>query len=380
MCSSGHTKRRTLGRRFTCYKQVIVDYSAPGHKDYPAISFSLMAVHSESSAPSAPKSSHVQDDALQPFLQDQFDPADYLNATLASLTFSNPSKDRVQLAELSAQTQALISQLNAQTSRLTNTLTQLTDDILRSGSRLAYQVEMLRGETAGLSDALNDSLGPDMALFAPQTLHDSVGPATNDLAPDQAIESASVQPQEPDCITKLRTLVMVRQRLDSVIKVFGEAMSWPIAPSELTSSSFISVSAPSAGGPEETRNREEKAKEHAQRLRTEITDLLQSAVSVDEGIAAAIKRVDELRDLSTIWKGTAEEKARIRQVEGLQKIIEDEQKALARKADAKKRVASPATTDYRYAGAPDPARGNTQGSGYGFMSNLRRIKDDIYAE
>jgi hypothetical protein len=339
-----------------------------------------MAVQSETAVRSEPKSTHVQDEALQPFLQAQFDPADYLNATLPSLTFSNTTKDRVSLADLSTQTQALISQLNVQTSRLTNTLNQLTDDILRSGSRLAYQVEMLRGETAGLTDALNNSLQPDIALFAPQSLQSFTQSEGDDVPPEQPAVSAPAQPTEPDYISKLRTLVMVRQRLDSVIKVFGEAMAWPIAPSDLVSSSFISVSAPSAGGPEETRNREEKAKEHAQRLRDEITQLLQNAVSAEEGISAAIKRIDELRDLTTVWKGTAEEKARARQIDGLEKIVEDEQKALVRKADAKKRTASPAAVDYRYNSASEATRGNNQGSGYGFMNNLRRIKDEIYLD
>jgi len=339
-----------------------------------------MAVQSEAIIRSDPKSTHVQDEALQPFLQSQFDPADYLNATLPSLTFSNPTKDRITLADLSTQTQTLISQLNVQTSRLTNTLNQLTDDILRSGSRLAYQVEMLRAETAGLTDALNTSLQPDIVLFAPQTLQRSTKLDKDDTPPEQATVSTPSQPIEPDYISKLRTLVMVRQRLDSVIKVFGEAMAWPIAPSDLVTSSFISVSAPSAGGPEETRDREEKAKEHAQKMREEITQLLQSAVSAEEGITAAIKRVDELRDLAIVWKGTAEEKARARQIDSLEKIVEDEQKALARKADAKKRTASPAAVDYRNNSPSEASRTSNQGSGYGFMNNLRRIKDEIYLD
>jgi hypothetical protein len=332
-----------------------------------------MAVSSENGQPAAT----VQDDALQPFLQAQFDPADYLNSTLPTLIFANPNKDRVSLAELSATTTTLISQLNAQTSRLTNTLSQLTDDILRSGSRLAYQVEMLRGETAGLSDTLNTSLRSDIAMFAPHPLQPSID---SPISPDQPAMAVPTQLAEPDYITKLRTLVMVRNRLDSVIKVFGEAMSWPIAPSDLVSSSFISVSAPVTGGPEETRNREEKAKEHAQKLRDDITQLLQGAISAEDGVAAAIQRIDELRHLSTIWKGTAEERARTRQLDGLQKIVEDEQKALARKSDSKTRTASPAGVDYRYNGSTDSSRPTNQGSGYGFMNNLRRIKDDMYLD
>lgn len=98
---------------------------------------------------------------LEPFLQPgAFDAADYLNSTL------NP---KLNLSELSSQTQNLLSQLNAQTSRLTAILTQLTDDILRSGARLAYEVDLLRGEAIGLSEALNEGLQDDIALFVPET-------------------------------------------------------------------------------------------------------------------------------------------------------------------------------------------------------------------
>lgn len=114
---------------------------------------------------------------LEPFLQPgPFDAADYLNATL------NP---KLNLPELSSQTQNLLSQLNAQTSRLTAVLTQLTDDILRSGARLAYEVDLLRGEAIGLSEALNEGLQNDIALFVPETTQPteevSCHPAIHDL-------------------------------------------------------------------------------------------------------------------------------------------------------------------------------------------------------
>jgi hypothetical protein len=104
-----------------------------------------------------PKSSHVADPTLQQFLAPSFDAADFLNTSLPSLATSSSQSTRsqdVSLTELSTQTQTLLSHLSAHTTRLTNTLTQLTDEILRSGSRLAYEVEVLRGETLGLSEAL----------------------------------------------------------------------------------------------------------------------------------------------------------------------------------------------------------------------------------
>lgn len=330
------------------------------------------------------KSSHVEDASLQPFLQADFDAADYLNATLPSLTFSNTrdgQSTRASLAELTTRTQGLMSQLNAQTSRLTNTLNQLTDEILRSGSRLAYEVEILRGETVGLSDALNEGLRDEITHFVPDGLQKA-----DRQASDEAPEAAQSQPgpiqdsntttvSEPDYINKLRTLTHVRARLDSVINVFGNAMSWPVAPSELSvTSSLISVSAPSG---EASRDLEEKGKEYSQKLRAEISDLLESAATAEEGINAAIVRIEELKGLAGVWKGTAEEKARLRLVEGLMKPVEDEQKALVRKAEAKRRTASPsAAVDYRYGDAPGSGR---QG-GYGFIKNLQKLKDDIYLD
>ena len=134
-----------------------------------------------------PKSSHVADPSLLPFIQPAFDPADHLNALLPSLAFpSSQSKpNAVSLSELSIQTQSLLSQLNAQTTRLSTVLTQLTDDILRSGGRLAYEVEVLRGETVGLSEALTDGLRPDVEKFVPSglTAAKAQGPSPNQACP-----------------------------------------------------------------------------------------------------------------------------------------------------------------------------------------------------
>src|SRR5215469_16343030 len=121
------------------------------------------------------KPSHLSDDSLRPFIQPTFDPADFLNSTLPPLhlaTYNAVSRqaNAVSLADLSSQTQSLLSQLNAQAARLTNILTQLTDEILRSGGRLAYEVDVLRGETINLSETLNDTLNPDIKLFLPTGL------------------------------------------------------------------------------------------------------------------------------------------------------------------------------------------------------------------
>src|ERR1700761_7189602 len=99
------------------------------------------------------KSSFVADPFLEGFLLPSFDPVEYLNTVLPPLKAPGSTsaftttrgggggqKTAASLADVSAEAQTVVSQLNAHTSRLTSTLTQLTDDILRSGSRLAYEV------------------------------------------------------------------------------------------------------------------------------------------------------------------------------------------------------------------------------------------------
>jgi len=244
-------------------------------------------------------------------------------------------------------------------------LTQLTDDIIRGGSRLAYDVEILRGETVGLSETLQDTLKDDISKFTATAKGPEVeaGPSDTDA------------PTEPEYIQSLRTLTLVRSRLDTVIKTFDAAMQWPLAPSELQSS-FISVSGPEVT-PEESHSREEKGKEAAQKLRNEIQSLLQTAASPNEGIAAATKKIEELKALSDVWKGTAEEKVRERFVEGLSRIVEEEQKTLAKRNEGRRQGGMQGQTmDYRYG---DPGRG-IHDAGYGFMNNLKRFKGDVYPE
>lgn len=297
-----------------------------------------------------PRSAHVADAALQPFLSPSFDPADYLNASLPGLQTAGATqsaKGSVPLAEFSAQTQTLLSQLSAHTSRLTTTLTQLTDEILRSGSRLAYEVEVLRGETLGLSEALTDSLRDDVVKFVPGGLDQSLAGRQSRVAdtnghrrrastvatPRTPIREELPPPAaDPPYIAQLRTLTLVRSRLDTVIKTFGDAMAWTFPPSEVSvTSSFLSVSAPEPGS--ESHSTEEKGQEVSKKLRDEIADLLigEDPVSC---IEAAAKRVEELKELAIVWKGTAEDKARIRFVDSLAKMVEDRHKELLREAES----------------------------------------------
>jgi uncharacterized phage infection (PIP) family protein YhgE len=345
-----------------------------------------MAVHTSSLQSVRPDA--ATDSSIQPFLEPDFDPADYLNQVLPSLATSSTGARGIKTAPLqdvTAPLQTLLGQLNAQTSRLSTTLTQLTDEIIRSGSRLAYEVEVLRGETLGLTDALENDLKKDIEVFASQSTEEDGEEGTVEAEdagssePTAAEEAKKSLNTEPEYLERLRTLTTIRERLDAVIKTFGSAMQWPIAPSELSlASSFISVSAPDSN--DDTRSQEEKGKAFADSLRQEVNDLLAAG---PEGPEAANARVAELRELAEVWHGTAEEKARTKQVDALQKLVDDK-----RKSSEKSNIDSGRTSaalpvrghDLRY-GSTEPARLQPDtGSGYGFLQNLRNLKNDMYME
>lgn len=349
-----------------------------------------------------PKSAYLADPIVQPFLSPAFDPTAYLNSTLPPLALSTTTKQSPQalsLSELATQTQTHISQLSAQTSRLSDTLSQVTDDILRSGSRLAYEVEVLRGKAISLTEALTEGLRDDITKFVPEALAiTSSNEQTTDDAShardlhDRSITGDNSNPEsEPPPISRLRTLTLVRQRLDAVIHTFDLAMSWPLPPSLTTStlslpSSLISVSAPD---PAISPSQEEKGQAAARKLREEISNLLHANPS-GTGIEQARLRVEELRDLATVWKGTAEERARVKFVEGLAKMVNEEEAKRQAQQESSRHAATtrntPAASQPRV-GRPstdterDPSRANgDQGGGGSGPSFLRRLRDEIYLD
>lgn len=343
-----------------------------------------------------PKSAHTSDPFLQGFLNPAFDPAEHLNSILpplqgspsASSSSSSSSsllrsssltpagKTPVPLAQLSGEAQDLLTQLSAHTTRLANTLTQLTDDILRSGSRLAYEVELLRGETLGLAETLADEgpLGGDLERFVPGGVHaaaaaaaaSSARPASAVLdrgdimdspAPLSAAAAAAAGAEEkpdaggaaaeggggggdePQYISHLRTLALVRSRLDSVIRTFGDAMEFAFPPSEFSvSSGFLSVSAPDFpdmhSATREQVSTEEKGQQTLRRVRDEVAGMLaRGGAQPAGGVEDAAARVEEIRELSAVWKGTAEEKGRQRFVESLARMVEDRHRELVKEAE-----------------------------------------------
>lgn len=351
-----------------------------------------MAVPTLTESTITPKSTHLSDAALQPFLQPEFDPADYLNTTLPSLSLSSVSSrplkqsHAVSLADLSSQTQDLLSQLNAHTNRLSTILTQLTDDILRSGGRLAYEVEVLRGETIGLTETLTTDLSPSIKKFLPKgiTLEEPVPTTpTEDVQPPtttktdppttdpptkeaKAEAEAEADPPTPPYLTSLRTLTLIRTRLDAVIRVFGEAMQWTLPPSEISlTSSLISVSAPDPSS--DHASREQKGRAFSDALRAEISDLITGEEGDGEagGAEAAMVRIQALRDLAMVWKGTAEEKARVKFVEGLVKVAEEKVKSVREAAQRQK-------GGRRQSVRKEPPV-SQKGGGGGFLDNLQRL-------
>jgi hypothetical protein len=182
-------------------------------------------------------------------------------------------------------------------------------------------------------------------------------------------------------------LSQVKARLEDVINVFGEAMKWPLAPSELSiTSSLITVSAPEPGS--DTHTQEERAREAAKRLRSEVTNLLDSGDGGYTGIEAATTRVESLRSLMTVWKGTAEEKARAKFVDSLARLIDDQIKLLDAGQDLSKQgMGVPPQRPSSMSGRPLPSNiradrnaNDSNNQPGGLLRNLQRLRDDFYVD
>jgi hypothetical protein len=235
------------------------------------------------------KASQVSDPALNSFLASSFDPAAYLNSTLPPLQSTKANKDAVSLAALSSETQSLLATLNAQSTRLATKLTHMTDDIVRSGSRLAYQVDLLRGDALSLNESVTERLAKDVDIF------------TID-------EKSSAEP--PSAIERLRILLSVRARLDSVIKLFGAALAWPPPPASSGPTSFISV----ASSP--SRDADAKAAAWLDAQKAEF-----DAILAEGNESLAQSKLVAFRDLAQIWANSAEERTRNSVVTSLENFV-----------------------------------------------------------
>lgn len=346
-----------------------------------------------------PKSQHTSDEFLQDFLNPSFDPISYINASLPPLAPkstvpSNPSA--VPLAELTTQAQTLLSQLDAHTTRLSDTLTQITDDILRSGSRMSYEVEMLRGEALSLEELLFEKLADEIKMFVPGGLQkdgetkeeeerpkEKKKPAEEggDKSEAKAVAQPEARAEEPESIKQLRTLTLVRERLDSVIKIFGDAMEFTFPPSEVSvSSGFLSVSAPEPGS--DLQSSEEKGQQILQKLRDEISALLNNRQDPVAGIEKAAERIEQLKELTTVWTGTAEERGRTKFIESLARMVEDRHRELLKEMDTIKSEAR--AVRHERGGSSAMARdvamteeAKALPGGFGLMSQLQKLRGGL---
>lgn len=340
------------------------------------------------SSPTRPH--HLKESNLQDFLSADFSPINYLNATLPSHAPSTSIKSSSSsLSTLASQTQSHIASLTAQSTRLSATLTALTDDILRISPRLAYEVELVRGEALSLSDSLSQSgdLHSAISQFVPQGVENFTDHIKsqidessdgNDVKPlGEAVKSSpsfTTHPHgsEPP-IAHLRTLIHVRNLLTTVTQAFSLAMSWPLPPSSLSgpSASLISVSSPADP------SLEVEGQEACSRMRREIMDLLdegEGMVGGKDGWERAAERVQELRDSVAIWKGTREERARDRFVDGLEAMVEERIKKQPRPWGGKV-LGGVMAEDKGVEGKTAAA-----GVGPGLLRNLQRLREEIYME
>lgn len=309
------------------------------------------------------------------FVDPRFDAVDFLNnvlptVSLSSQTPSAKTSRTSQMLNASTEVQSLLSKVNAHNIRSSSELTSLTDEILRSGNRLAYEVEILRGDVNNFYETLTDTLKEDINQFVQdEVVSLSVDPPNG----NKATEEPPNKSQDPAFITQLRTLSQVKARLEAVVSIFGEAMKWPVPPSDLSmANSLISVSAPELGM--QSTEEDDKAREVIRVIKAEIQDLLDSDGGGQAGLEAAAKRVEQYRQLATIWKGTIEEKARIRFVDSLSKLLDDRRRALETRGMAHRSK----NTDPTHRSAS--AQGRLPKTEGGLFRNLARLKDDLYLE
>ena len=347
------------------------------------------------------KSDHLNDVAkletdstLARLLVDDFDPVDYLNNVLPSQVLSTQSTTATsnrsaQLQDASADIQSLLAKLNSHNIRASGTLTQLTDEILRSGSRLAYEVEILRGDVNNLHTTLTESLRDDVAAF------DRAG--QSDTGVSNGADSGSLATtgpsSSPDLIQQLEVLQTAKSRLEDTVRTFGSAMNWPLPPPSPTlTSSLISVSAPEFGletaaapasaSQASTTPTEAQARLVAKALRDEITEMSKT------DLAAAGKRIEDLRELSLVWKGTNEEKPRLKFLDSLSKIVEDRRKATQPRSGSRTRLETDLQPQYRSSSLPvrgpnlssSETSARTSSPARGLLKNLQKLRDEIYLE
>ena len=277
--------------------------------------------------------------------------------------------------------------LSAHTARLSATLTALTDDILRCSSRLAYEVEILRGETLGLAESLgrkDSSRGEAIGVFVPRGLEDlddgaptaSENGVAGEASPVEHANHLHANDSPSVALAQLQELHRLRSSLLSLKTLFSRALSWPLPPSLTNSpanagtSSLISLQSPST--PENERL-EREGQAVLRNQRSEVSNLL--AMGDVEG---AKRKVEDLRELTGVWKGTREEKARKGVVDRLEEMVDEWEKEKSRKGP-QPQGRGVEQQQRQQPGRTGTPRGGGSG-GTGLLGNLRRFREEIYME
>lgn len=121
---------------------------------------------------------------------------------------------------------------------------------------------------------------------------------------------------------------------------------------------------------------EERGQAACSQIRQEISALLPEGDGLEEwkdGVERAVERVRELRECLGLWKGTGEEKARKKFVDGLEKMVEERTRTQIGAAD--ENVTSGQANEETKADVKAmPSRGP------GLLRNLQRLREEIYME
>ena len=295
----------------------------------------------------------LADPILSPFLAPSFSVVNYVNSTLPSLLppsttlptqpkhdtkaqlqqqLSQPSHissnhNALPLSQIHPKITALLSSLDIQTHRLITHLQNLTDEILRVAPRLSYEVEVLRGGVVGLGEDL-EKVGSKVARFSPLTSKESAD-ATSDG--ENGLNST-----KPEVLKRLETLSTIRARLEEVIAIFGEAMNWPLptaTPENTSTTPNLGVNSPSyhslspAPSPPpfiKEMNKTNNAAKAATKVVNPIAEI--SYLLAANLVTQARSRIEELRLLAGVFKGTIEGDSRLELVEELARRVREVEK------------------------------------------------------
>ncbi|KAF8456662.1 hypothetical protein BGX38DRAFT_1162462 [Terfezia claveryi] len=296
----------------------------------------------------------LTDPILAPFLAPSFTVVDYVNSTLPPLLppsttlptqpkhdtkvqlqqqLSQPSHvssnhNALPLSQIHPKITALLSALDIQTHRLITHLQNLTDEILRVAPRLSYEVEVLRGGVVGLGEDL-EKMGSKAARFSPSASKDSADVTS---AGDCGLNN------KPEALKRLETLSTIRARLEEVIAIFGEAMNWPlpVATSESSTqntNSNLGVNSPSyynlspAPSPPPFIKEINKANSAAKAATKTVNPTAEISYFLAANLVPqARSRIQELRLLAGVFKGTIEGGIRLELVEELARKVREVEK------------------------------------------------------